>query len=344
MKLLENLFVNLLDELWDDDAKDPSNEDIVAALEAYTPRAAMILDNKIKQSFRDTVDARQSLSAQFQDEHYNKWHDGLQQMEILTLLCGEITDYLARSRAHPPQPVDAVYASASMLLRRACYLTREILYLMKGGFADGAHGPWRHLHETNVIARFLVKHGEDTAERFLQHHRVTEYLEITRLDPLRDIMAQSKPGARELDDLKARYDAVLQKYGHRYGQWYGWAGNVFPGVQTVELSALEADVGLDKMQAYYHSSGHPHLVSLTGGFPIHPSREAVQAIFDTQRDLSMSQPALAASLSLAQITSELLSLHGGVESLVLRKVVSNYSEDIAHIFPAIAAEHRHRAH
>lgn len=46
---------------------------------------------------------------------------------------------------------------------RACQLGKEILKLLKGGFAEGAFARWRTLHEIVVISFFIKDHGNEMA-------------------------------------------------------------------------------------------------------------------------------------------------------------------------------------
>ncbi len=55
---------------------------------------------------------------------------------------------------------------------RACQIAREILTLIKNGYADGAMARWRALHEISVISSFIAKHGNEVAEKYLLHSNI----------------------------------------------------------------------------------------------------------------------------------------------------------------------------
>src|SRR5260370_35431821 len=58
------------------------------------------------------------------------------------------------------------------LLVRGCQVTDEIICLLENGFADGAMARWRTLHEIAVVAAVISQHGEDIAERYVDHQAV----------------------------------------------------------------------------------------------------------------------------------------------------------------------------
>ena len=52
------------------------------------------------------------------------------------------------------------------LYGRACQQYLEIIYLVKGGFADGAYARWRSLFELSVISEFIRKNPEEVAKAY----------------------------------------------------------------------------------------------------------------------------------------------------------------------------------
>ncbi|WP_079474010.1 DUF5677 domain-containing protein [Marinococcus halophilus] len=61
---------------------------------------------------------------------------------------------------------------------RACALFSEIIYLVKGGFANGALTRFRTLHELTVITEFIYKRGEQAADRYLDYVIVMDKKDI----------------------------------------------------------------------------------------------------------------------------------------------------------------------
>ena len=49
-----------------------------------------------------------------------------------------------------------------------CQQYLEISALIKNGFSDGAFARWRSMHELSVISSFILKYGEEVAEKFIE--------------------------------------------------------------------------------------------------------------------------------------------------------------------------------
>lgn len=58
------------------------------------------------------------------------------------------------------------YCVLGELYARACQQYLEIVYLIKGGFADGAYARWRSLFELSVISEFIRKNDEKVAKAY----------------------------------------------------------------------------------------------------------------------------------------------------------------------------------
>lgn len=82
---------------------------------------------------------------------------------------------------------------------RACALFSEIIYLVKGGFANGALTRFRTLHELTVITEFIYKHGEQAADRYLDYVIVMDKKDIDFKERELGITEQSEELIRDLN-------------------------------------------------------------------------------------------------------------------------------------------------
>lgn len=62
------------------------------------------------------------------------------------------------------------YCVLGELYARACQQYLEIIYLVKGGFADGAYARWRSLFELSVISEFIGNNDYSVLEARLFEH------------------------------------------------------------------------------------------------------------------------------------------------------------------------------
>lgn len=60
------------------------------------------------------------------------------------------------------------FTALSQIQNRAAQQYLEILTLIKNGFPDGAFARWRSMYELSVIASFILKYGEEVAEKFIE--------------------------------------------------------------------------------------------------------------------------------------------------------------------------------
>lgn len=131
-------------------------------------------DGWIKKVFSD-MDTEISLSdasmRSFLWHNSELWKEGFDKSEILSSMILEMSDhYQAYYLDLPNKKRDALknrYFVLRKLHGRACQQFREILWLLRGGFADGAYARWRSLFELSVIAEFISENDEQVAKAFI---------------------------------------------------------------------------------------------------------------------------------------------------------------------------------
>ena len=168
-----------------------------------------------------------------------RWGKGLDELRMQLVMCREIgqkiSDKLGRSQAKSGITKRSVI---SLLHLRACQTQLEIITLLENGLADGALSRWRTLYEICIVAMIISKHGDDLAQRYIDHEMVATKREF-------DNDCKSYPNL-EIDDgiedaIAQDYDSVLNKYGKEFGSTYGWAAGALkrkkPSFQNLESAA-----------------------------------------------------------------------------------------------------------
>ena len=106
------------------------------------------------------------------------WGKALDLLEMLLSISFDIgADFNNRYRPDASKNSDYKFEALTRLHSRGCQVGQEILTLLRGGYADGAHARWRTLHELSVVAYSLSSKGNDLAERYLRHSEITNYSE-----------------------------------------------------------------------------------------------------------------------------------------------------------------------
>jgi len=134
-----------------------------------------------------------------------------------------------------------------------------------------AYSRWRTVHELNVVAQFLAKHGVGVVARFNAHLAVKNYqvsLEYNRCAPGLKYEAIEES---EMASLKLAHDSAVQAFkGLDEGDW-AWAPKELFGLaqkQRVKFPHLEKAVGLEVWRAHVgmaHHNVHAGGVSIRHG-------------------------------------------------------------------------------
>jgi hypothetical protein len=149
-----------------------------------------------------------------------------------------------------------VFEVLRLLHARCCRVLREVVWLARGGYPLGANARARTLHEISVVAAVLDEFSDaepTLPQRYLDHRFI--YL-------LRSAKGDLSVDAVERQELEARCEALVDRYGTGYASDFGWAvplvsGNK-PGLRDLErLAALD-----DARVSYSWASREVHADSL----------------------------------------------------------------------------------
>ncbi|MBI3165374.1 MAG: hypothetical protein HYZ24_11890 [Chloroflexi bacterium] len=144
---------------------------------------------------------------------------------------------------------DIAFDALTRLHARSCQVSSEILTLLRNGFADGAHARWRTLHEISVTALFISHHNKELAERYLAHSIVADYRRAVEYRKYSDSLSYTSMSDETFNQLKASYEAALDKYGANFKNDYGWA-SVILNKDKPNFSDIEEKAGVLHMRPF----------------------------------------------------------------------------------------------
>lgn len=153
------------------------------------------------------------------------------------------------------------------LHEKGCTAAREILALLRVGLADGALSRWRSLYEIEVIAGFIASQGPSTAERYRDHAAIKNWEAISSVAAFEPIDTSTLAG------FERKRDEVVQKYGTKFKQEYGWAADVV-GLSKrsgPNRGDLERTIGKEKWGPLYKAAS----------YQVHPTANAVIGFMGT---------------------------------------------------------------
>lgn len=126
----------------------------------------------MKNTMYERVIEEQSKAEQFMEHNREIWGNGFVASETMYLIALEAgSDINAYARTLPEEQYRNKmyrYCVLRELYGRACQQYLEIIYLVKGGFADGAYARWRSLFELSVISEFIRSNGEEVTKAYHQ--------------------------------------------------------------------------------------------------------------------------------------------------------------------------------
>ncbi|MFC9173012.1 DUF5677 domain-containing protein [[Kitasatospora] papulosa] len=183
-----------------------------------------------------------------------RWKRALDLYSVTQMACSELGEKASSKRRVNITPAHEYALEAlTRLHASACRVAGEVLTLLAHGHPRGALARCRTLHETAVIAcvisdSIVDPDNNDLAERFLNHEVIG--LRRDALQFQKDHVALGEEPLEQvyLDEIEARYNEVLDKYGASFKREYGWAKKFCP---DDNLRALEEKASLEHARPHY---------------------------------------------------------------------------------------------
>lgn len=260
------------------------------------------------------------------------WGKPISLLEMFLLIAIEAGDLFNNEhRESSAETNDYIFETLSRLHARGCQILSEIIVLLRNGFADGAHARWRTMHEIAVIAYFISKHGNDTAERYLYHDAIESYKAALKYQQHCKALGYEPLSDDELDEIKYTYDSMLNRFGKSYRNQYGWASFALKKDRP-NFAEIEADVGLEHMRPYYKMASHNVHANPKGIFfklGLMPEEDILLA---GPSNIGLADPGHCAAVSLLQITTVLLTTKTNLDILVILNILKFLERQIGDEF------------
>ncbi len=334
METLKNEILNLIEKLLDENPEKAGDIDIEKMIAETTPEMAGAIKRSLVSSSEKMLEEHRSLSEEFVTRNIRRWAEAFDLLETLIVICTESGEVFNKS--YRPKAVsenDLVFDLVVRHHARACHIAQEILCLLKNGFADAAHARWRALHEVTATAMFIAKHGKKCAERFYFHDVVDSYRGMLEHKKYEHRLQEKGPTSDEVAECKREFDALIEKYGKKYSDNYGWAAYLFPDYDRVGFATIEKDVQLDHMRPDYKWASqniHSGAKGMRNRLGLCEAKADILLV--GQSNSGMTDPAHAAAISLSQITITLLFLEPTIDHIVIARIIQDYSDEVGNTF------------
>jgi len=187
----------------------------------------------------------------FRQRLEERWGEPLGQLRMLLTMSREWCEWVhSRNASLKKGKKKQLREILIRLLVRGCQVTDEIICLLENGFADGAMARWRTLHEIAVVAAVISQHGEDIAERYVDHQAVESKRALEKYMACYKDLGYKPLPAREQTKIRKAYDKAITKYGPEFKTDYGWAALHLKNPRP-SFAHLEKEAGRAEMRSYY---------------------------------------------------------------------------------------------
>jgi hypothetical protein len=223
--------------------------------------ACQILRDNFQKIFEKLTESR-DIDDEVTDQIKDFWECPLDLLELQVQFSKEAANITGNLYA-----IDSDFQSIRLIHGRGCHIAAEILYLLKGGFSDGAEARWRTLYELDVISEFIRSTGKNIGERYIAYEAVEMYKYYNsiikyyqnmeeKLTPEERIVYENTNRGFEL--TKRDVETYCKLYGESFKNDYGWAVDAL-GKKKPNFTDIQEKAG------YYGS----HILRKAAHFPIH---------------------------------------------------------------------------
>ena len=322
-------------DIGDENKLDELIEEItISVFEKAIPQFTGILQEAFKKQRKSLLHSRDQQQGKIEKEVGRVWGKAIERLTVFVALAqdfgAEFNDYYRSSAA---QNNDYIFEVLTRIHARGCQIADEVITLLSAGFADGAHARWRTLDELDVVAAFIVKYGQQTAEQYLLHEYIESYRAAVQMREHSGRIMEQPPSDEEMDNLRTAKEHLVSLFGKSFEKEYGWASSAL-GKENPRFSDLEKDVELDHERPYYRLASHNVHANAKGirfrlGSP--PDSDVLVAgpsIF------GLADPGDGAALALMRITMALVLTRPTLDTLALCQVLTALRQEVADLFQA----------
>ena len=279
------------------------------------------------------IEYQTAVRLEFEQRVMLFWKEPLNFLHVFVSMATEAgSEFNSEFRNEAVRSGDAVFEALTRLHGKACQVSKEILVLLRSGYADGAHARWRTLHELAVVACLISKHGQELAERYLLHGAIQRYKSALQYQKYCERLDQEPLPKEEVSAIKEERDRLVERFGTSFKKDYGWAALVtdpaFPN-----LAVLEECVGLDHWRPYYKlASDNVHPNSRGTYFRLGLGSYQDDVILAGAAYAGLADPGHSTAISLSLLTSVLLATRSTMDCAVYSCVIQKFVHEIGDAF------------
>ena len=290
---------------------------------------------ELKQQYSTTQDQLRRKEEQFERALRSYWDESLRLLELQIETAGEAGRAIGLYNPDDAHCPDGYVFQVLMTLHaRACQVSREILVLLRYGYADGALARWRTLREIVVVAAVISKSDENTARKYQLHYDVQYYQSMRQLRKLMQQRGEELTKDEVFDDLELCYKKLVSEFCDSFKWDYGWAASVTSS-QKPTMYDLEKFADKDYPRDYYRMACDSVHVNALGDY-----RRSMQIdpkttlLVDGPRLSGLADPGKLTAMSLAEVTRLFLETRLNCDREITIRAVQKLADEINIAFHA----------
>ena len=271
-------------------------------------------------------------SDKFRQRIHHKWRDAIESLTFLVAISRELGEGIhSEIRAGRVEQGAAIIDVMSRMHARACQVSEEILCLLSAGFADGAMARWRTMYEMDVVTLFIHDHGEELAQRYLDHSVVESFNAARDDKECFERLGYEPISDEEFAEVESAKNKAVSIYGPGFGTPFGWASSLLQKKKPV-FKDIEKAVSFDHFRSQYRLASYPvHAGAKSTLFRL-SLPDGVDGLLTGPSDSGMADPGQNTAISLAQISAAFLMLHPILDNIVGMQIVNDVSAKVVERF------------
>ena len=214
-----------------------------------------------------------------------------------------------------------------LLHQRACQTTMEIIALLENGLADGALARWRTLYEVGVVASLIDMHGDDIAQRYLDHDCVAMKRSLNNALKHDDPALSPSISKRVQRQIDRDLEEVISKYGTEFKSSYGWA-SFHIGRKNPKFQDLEVAAGVDALPPTYKWASFKVHAGVSGLLRNLGNMSEYLPTLAGASNAGIDEPAMNSAHTLLQITSLLYGKSNRLEDTIELAVLCRLRDEV----------------
>jgi hypothetical protein len=259
-----------------------------------------------------------------------RWGGGLELLKMFITISREVGSNInteLRKDTNTHQLVNVL----TRLHARGCQVADEVVCLLENGFSDGAMARWRTLHEISAVSSLIGKHGEDLAERYVEHEAIESAKAARLFQKHHERLGQTAMPSEEIAAIETQRDALIAKYGKDFGGTYGWVAEHLK-IADPKLAQLIQAAKIDHLSPFYKMASHNVHANPKGIFFKLGSIGESEVLLAGPSNAGLADPGHSTAISLMQITTALALINPTLDDVISLKILVKLEDQIGDAF------------